>query len=220
VTASVLQPFRARTAFEGYVRAAEFVTRAGYHDDIDWAHSLQSVKPDAQYVLREGAWVIVNSGFRWQVAQKLWPLLREVFHQFEPDKVTSECREPALEILRHEGKIDAIIALAGIVRAGIEPILEDAKTPPKLTRLPYIGKITCWHYAKLLGVDCVKPDVHLQRAAEAAGYDGALALCQAVREQVGDPLTVIDSIFWRYGEQREKRGWPDWKALFGREPRE
>jgi hypothetical protein len=223
MTASVTKSsrtYRVQAAVSGYTRAAEFVTRAGYHEDIDWAYSLQSVKPDAQYVLREGAWVIVNSGFRFQVAKKIWPDLLEAFHDFEPEKVWSPCREPALQILRHPGKIDAILKLAETVRAGIDPIMEDAKTPTKLTRLPYIGKVTCWHFAKVLGIDCVKPDVHLQRAAEAADYDEPLGLCQAVKTEIGDPLTVIDSIFWRYGEQRETRGWPTWRAIFGREPRE
>jgi hypothetical protein len=83
-----------------------------------------------------------------------------------------------------------------------------------LTRLPYIGKITCYHLAKLLGADVVKPDVHLTRAAHAAGKASALALCETVRDEIGERLTVIDSVFWRYGEQQIARGWPSWELLF------
>ena len=127
----------------------------------------------------------------------------------------------ALKVLRHEGKMRAIIELARVITEdGIEAILADAKDPPKLTRLPYIGKVTCWHFAKVLGVDAVKPDVHLQRAAAAAGFPSALALCEAIRDASGDRLTVVDSVLWRYGQQRQERGWPEWEALLNGTPSE
>ena len=31
--------------------------------------------------------------------------------------------------------------------------------------LPWIGNVTKWHFAKNLGVDCAKPDIHLERVA-------------------------------------------------------
>ncbi len=215
--AAVLDPksgFR-RDVMLGYLEALGRVSDAGYAHDIDWADGLSRVKPDPLYVLREGAWVIVNSGFRYAVARKLWPRLLEVFHDFEVDRVTDDCLPAALAVLNHVGKMSAIVKLAAIVcDEGIDRILADAKDPPKLTRLPWIGKITCWHYAKVLGVDVVKPDVHLVRAAGAARYDTPAALCEAIRDFTGDRLTVVDSVLWRYGEQQQARGWPAWAELF------
>ena len=199
----------------GYFEAFGRVSDAGYQSDIDWADDLRLVKPDARYVLREGAWVIVNSGFRYAVARKLWPRLLEAFHEFEVERVTDACLPSALSVLNHVGKMTSIVKLAKIVRSeGIGRILDDAKEPPKLTRLPWIGRITCWHYAKVLGVDVVKPDVHLVRAAKAAGYDTPVDLCAMIREKTGDRLTVVDSVLWRYGEQQQARGWPTWQDLF------
>jgi hypothetical protein len=203
----------------GYLEAYGRVVGAGYAKDIHWADDLGSVKPDAAYVVCEGSWVILNSGFRFAVAQKLWPRLREAFHNFEPDAVDASCLPAARLVLGHEGKIGAMVRLAEIVRAeGAEKIVEDAKDPPRLMRLPYIGKITCWHLAKVLGADVVKPDVHLQRAAAAAGFPSALALCEAIRDASRDRLTVVDSVLWRYGEQQKARGWPDWETLLTRPP--
>jgi hypothetical protein len=201
----------------GYIEAGGRIMDAGYFDDMEWARKLAYVKPDAEYVLCEGAWVIVNSGFRYAVAQKLWPRIRAAFHDFELEKVTAACLPEALTVLRHERKMGAIVALADILRSeGVERILADAKDPPKLTRLPYVGKVTCWHLAKVLGIDCVKPDVHLVRAAKAAGYEAPLSLCEMLRDKTGDRLTVVDSILWRYGEQQAKRHWPTWEQLFSR----
>ncbi len=202
----------------GYLDAKRRVLDAGYESDVTWAEDLEHVKPDAHYVLRDGAWVIVNSGFRYAVARKLWPALTDVFHGFDPRQVNSSCLVPALAILNSPPKIHAILSLAEEVRGGggegWRQIVADAKDPPKLTRLPYIGKITCWHYAKVLGADVVKPDVHLERAAKAARFLTPLALCETIRDKLGERVTVIDSVLWRYGEQQKKRGWPEWAALW------
>jgi hypothetical protein len=199
----------------GYLNAKEAITKAGYGEDIDWAENLILVKPDPVYVLREYAWVVVNSGFRYQVARKLWPRLLDVFHGFDPQLVSRADVPEGLKVLNHEGKIEAIRFMAHHIRQnGIQIILDSAVEPKKLQAFPWIGKITCWHFAKVLGMDVVKPDVHLTRAAAAAGHESPLALARAIKEELGEPLTVVDSVLWRYGEQRIARNWPDWPQLF------
>lgn len=199
----------------GYLDAKGRITDAGYGPDIDWAESLGDVKLDAVYVTRETCWVILNSGFRYAVARKKWPELTAIFWDWNPACIDCNCIEPALSVLNHKGKIGAMVDIARIVREqGHESIVADAQDPPRLTRLPWIGKVTCWHLAKVLGADVVKPDVHLTRAAHAAGFESPVELCDAIRNATGDRLTVIDSVLWRYGEQRESRGWMEWKPLF------
>lgn len=202
----------------GYLDAKHHVIQAGFEDDIIWAESLHEVTIDAYYVARETAWVILNSGFRYKVARKLWPAITEAFHGWDLERIDEGCVDQALDALNHKGKIGAMLKIAQLVRdEGVDSILEDALDPPKLTRLPFIGKTTCWHLAKVLGVDCIKPDVHLQRAAKAAGFEDPVTLCQAIQTALGEPLerlTVIDSVLWRYGEQKEARGWSDWDKLW------
>lgn len=202
----------------GFLEAKRKVIEAGYESDIEWAESLADVKPTTQYVLSEHAWVVLNSGFRYAVARKLFPALSEAFGQFEDAEriasFTDADRQKALKVLRYERKIDAIIAMADHVdEHGIDAILADAATPLKLTRLPFIGKITCYHFAKILGADVAKPDVHLQRAADACSMS-VEALCAGLAREAETRITVVDSVLWRYGEQRIKRGWEDWPALF------
>ncbi len=202
-----------------YLEAKFKVIEAGYEEDIAWAEGLERVEPDAEYVVREAAWVIVNSGFRFQVARKLWPRISQAFCNWELARIDESCVIEALGVLNHVGKMNAIWTIAKLVREeGIEQILADAREPKKLKRLPFIGPTTCWHLAKVLGADVIKPDVHLTRAAKAAGFDKAIGLCEAIRELTGSPserLTVIDSVLWRYGEQQVSQGWSDWGQLWG-----
>jgi hypothetical protein len=159
--------------------------------------------------------VIINSGFRFQVARRLWPGLERAFRGFKVGAVDASCVPVALAVLSHPGKIGAIVQLAELLqREGPEPILTLAQHPPDLACLPWIGKITCWHLAKVLGADVVKPDVHLQRAARAAMASSPRALCEVIQAETGDRLAVIDSVLWRYGEQQRVRDWPGWVELW------
>lgn len=199
----------------GYLAAKERVVAAGFANDVRWAEDLARVRPDAAYVMREGAWVILNSGFRFAVARKLWPRLTEAFRGWSPALVSEACLPAARQVLRHEGKLGAMVALAAaLLSEGHERIVAEATDPPTLCRLPWIGPITCWHLAKVLGADIVKPDVHLRRAAAAAGFATPKALCEAIRDRTGDRLTVVDSVLWRYGEQQQAQRWEGWKELW------
>ena len=57
--------------------------------------------------------------------------------------------------------------------------------------LPWIGNITKWHLAKNMGVDCAKPDVHLERVASHYGTTPA-ALCADLALATGDRIATVD----------------------------
>ena len=211
-----LLPAKDRALLCGYLTASRLITDAGYGCDIDWAESLGCKKLTPQEVMSECAWVVVNSGFRFAVVRKLWPGLRVAFHDFDPALVDGSCVEPARRHLGHMGKLKAIVAIAAEVRRDCAAIVADAREPKKLMRLPYIGKITCYHLAKVLGADVVKPDVHLTRAAAAVATTPD-ELCRSIGALTGDRVTVVDSVLWRYGEQRVARGWADWPQLWQEE---
>ena len=204
-----------------YLRAFEHIVQAGFIQDVNWARALASVRPDRGYVVSEAAWGIVNSGFRYQVARRMWPSLLKAASGFDVSKMLKsrqETKRCMLAVLNYPRKIDAILAIAELSEGeGWKQIVQDAKEPTKLQRLPFIGPTTCFHLAKSLGTDCVKPDVHLRRAAAAAGYETPLALCEAIRCEADvrrSRLVLVDIVLWRYGEQQASRGWPPWEELF------
>ena len=89
MTSKPVWTLRQSELMRAYLDAYRFVTDAGYGSDIDWAEGLANVKPTPQYVLSEGAWVIVNSGFRYAVARKLWPEMSKAFYDFRPEMVNA-----------------------------------------------------------------------------------------------------------------------------------
>ena len=164
------------------------LVQQGYEDDIRWA---QTVKPPASAddLAREAIWVILNSGMKNQVAEgiakKLWPVL--------------DAGGSAHDVFGHKGKSDAIDhiwANRKKLLAEFRELSEAEEIVEWCERLPWVGPITKWHLAKNLGVDCAKPDRHLQRLADLAGTDPAL-LCETLAKTSGDRVATVDYVIWR-----------------------
>jgi len=158
-----------------------------------------------QEFLSEVAWCVFNSGMREAVVKKKWPALMRAFRDFRAARICHEELVVRIEAHRefgHHGKINAVIRAAQfLVCEGWERTRADiAKGGPDYLEetFPFIGPVTKYHLAKNIGFDCVKPDRHLVRVTEAAGYDSPEVLCQAIKDETGDRLAVIDYVIWRY----------------------
>ena len=168
----------------------------GYGKEIEWAESVQAPEsPEALW--REYAWVIINSGMKNQIAEKIW------------DKVRPEVEGggSARNVFGHIGKASAIDfgwtyramwfrSFTEGVRRGLPPLafVEWCES------LPWIGPITKWHLAKNLGVDCAKPDRWLERVAAASTVrpgETVQELCERLSHASGDRVATVDLVIWR-----------------------
>ena len=98
-------------------------------------------------------------------------------------------------------KIEAIGEIARhVAEDGIEHIKAEIRSRgvSYLQKFPFIGPVTSYHLAKNLGLDVVKPDRHLVRMAWASGHECPLKMCLIVADVVGDSVSVVDLVLWRY----------------------
>lgn len=138
-------------------------------------------------------WCVLNAGMKEQVARKIWERYLENL-----DPLT----------IGHLGKRKAIeTGLQNYVKWFGE--LKCAKDPVEyLQTLPWIGPITKYHLARNIGIDCVKPDRHLERLAKQFGYTDPFELCKTIQKEIGgsEMLGTIDLVLWRisnlYGSER------------------
>src|SRR5690606_33268092 len=65
-----------------------------------------------------------------------------------------------------------------------------------LATLPWIGKVTKYHLAKNCGIDCAKPDVHLERLARLEGTD-VHSMCARLARETGYRIATVDVVLWR-----------------------
>ena len=146
----------------------------------------------------KAAYVILNSGFRYSVASRLWPSIKKA--------LTAGTRVP----LNHEFKRSAMKSIwqdrqrlfkeYSRVRGDDDPIVLWCET------LPYIGPVIKYHLAMNVGADVCKPDVHLARLATHQNLTVPDLCCKLVSfeghfivdgERINvNRVCVVDRILW------------------------
>lgn len=157
----------------------------GYGDELEWQESLKPCTVPLQFV-SETIWVILNSGMREQIA-------RIICHRID------RAIEEGLDISTAFGHKGKVAAIKYVLENGADLFAKWQAATDKivfLQTIPFIGKITCWHLAKNLGEDCVKPDRHLVRIA--SQYDlSPDSLCKKLSSETGYRKCTIDIVLWR-----------------------
>jgi len=188
-----------------YLTAKETVIELGFASEIDWQHNLSFKDLTETLFLREAAWVILSSGMREAVVRAKFPALSRAFcgwgsaRAIVNRKVT--CRQKALCAFAHEGKIEAILQVAEEVgQKGFSEVksLLARYGVGYIHKFPYMGPATSLHLAKNIGLPVVKPDRHLLRVTKVTGYDTPEDMCNAIAGVIGDKISVIDLVIWRY----------------------
>lgn len=190
---------------DAYLAARGAVVALGYGSEIRWQERLTLGRVTETDFLREAAWVILSSGMRETVIRGVFPAVSNAFHQWQSAarimKHCDACKSEALLHFGHRPKINAILQIAATIdSAGFAAVKQQlaAEGVEYLRSFPYLGPATAFHLAKNLGMDVVKPDRHLLRVTEAAGFSSPEALCREISRHVTDRMAVIDLVIWRF----------------------
>ncbi|GHE74584.1 hypothetical protein [Roseivirga thermotolerans] len=176
-----------------------------YHEILSEETKNQLLDFTEQELLREIAWVILNSGMKENVIRGLFERFSNSFMNWDSASIIvrnkEECYEKAMKVFAHTGKIKAICEIAYLIfiegvdsfkakiqRDGIEFI----------SSLPYLGSVTGRHLLKNLGYDVIKPDRHLIRIAEYFGYSSPEEMCSELSNVIDEKVSVIDIVLWRF----------------------
>jgi len=201
-----------------YLVAKQELILRGYAREIFWQESLELARLTEEGFLREAAWVVLTTGMRERVIRAIFPAVSRAFFEWRSAarivRDSGTCKDAALRVFGHRGKVDAIIRIAELVEHEGFDVLKDRVArdgTAALQTLPFIGPITSYHLAKNIGLDVVKPDRHLSRLASATGFRSPLDLCKRISGAVGDKVSVVDIVLWRYAATHR-----DYLDFFGR----
>lgn len=190
---------------ERYVYARNFVVNNGYEFELEWQASIRLPELTEQELLREIAWVILNSGFRESIVRRLFPDISDAYFGFRSARViarnSEHCQRRASATFKYARKLQAISNCARFVDDMGFPEFVNAVEMHGvgfLQKLDFIGPITAYHIAKNIGVDVAKPDRHVSRLARALGFPGAEELCQSISSMCNDTVAVVDTVLWRF----------------------
>jgi len=168
-----------------YINIKSTLIEKGYANEIDWQTNLKECESNLQFA-QEAVWVILNSGMKEQIARKI---SNKIYAALEQGIDISE-------VFGHKGKVAAIKYVINNSGKLFEGYVLAKDKISYLKTIPFIGNITCYHLAKNLGHDCVKPDRHLVRIAQQYSTTPE-KLCQNISNEVGDKKSVVDIVIWR-----------------------
>lgn len=202
---------KARKIVEAYLTAKETVVSSGYGPEIDWQDTRQLTSLSENEFLQESAWVILCAGMRETVVRRIFKKISSTFMYWKDANSITEsaglCESKALAVFNHSRKISAILSVCKKVsELGFERIqhLIHSQGVDFLKTFDFIGPVTCYHLAKNIGLDVVKPDRHLVRIAKATRFPNPHDLCFLIAEMTGDRITVVDLVLWRYATLNDK----------------
>ncbi len=188
-----------------YQTAKETVSAARFDFEGEWQKSVLGQGFLERDLLREAAWVILCSGFNERVVRRYFDSISLCFCDwYSAECIVSRrdrCWSTAMAIFGNARKITAIVQACGYVyEQGFGSLSPRILADPirELGKLPFIGPVTSYHLAKNLGIDVVKRDRHLLRLASHLGFDSPEEMCGVFGHQVGEPVSVVDIVLWRY----------------------
>jgi hypothetical protein len=199
-----------------YIKAKRSVLACGFGHEIVWQRRVRPDELTESTLLRECAWVILSCGMRESVIRRKFADVTRAFLDWTSAGLINsnrdECIRSALQHFRNGSKIRAIAETADIVHAkGFKAIRDEIALDPigALKQFPFIGPRTSYHVAKNIGLSVVKPDRHLCRLAALTGHQNPLDLCQEIAQYIGEPVSVVDIVLWRFAASN-----PDYLEAF------
>jgi hypothetical protein len=166
-----------------YIDAKLFIKKSKYADELAYVNQRTVDSVTQSDFFREYVYVVLNTGMKNQVAQKMY---ERFCNSDDP-----------ISTVKHKGKRKAIAEFADHQDEFFRNFKEATNKLMFLETLPFIGSITKYHLARNLGVDCAKPDRHMTRLAKTFGFTDVQAMCEEIKKATGDRIGTIDVILWR-----------------------
>ena len=184
-------------------------------------------RPDS-YFFEKLVGTIHVSGYRVSILRNRWDDIKEAFSNYDIYKVgqyTDEDLKKMMDnpkLIRNKRKLKACIENAKIMREISEEYgsfgeyLDRNKNNLQklkeelITKFHYLGNILVLEYLKEIGMDAIKPDVHVARVMHRLGLidsermssadiDKVIEVANRMSRLAGEKLNIIDAIFWMYG---------------------
>jgi len=203
-----------KTGVDEYFNSALKFVQTHYPEQLKAFSLVRFEEVDEDFFFREYVWVVHATGFSAKAVGKFMPKLLIAYgwwdalaHKDFADamaRVAPVCNNPQKSKAIHETAklmFDGMMELAKLRQKPMGEVWpewkrENLSSPELLAKLPYVGKVTCFHLARNIGLlEFVKPDLHLVRMAKHWGFDNCVDMCESVRPP-GMPLGIVDLVFW------------------------
>ena len=166
---------------------------------------------------------IHNAGMKAKVVTSKLPHIKKAFSNFDINQVadyTDEDFERLLNnpnIIHHRRKLNDCITNARTMRdlskqyGSFGEFLDQHKDnfeelKERILGFRSVGNAVALDYLKDIGMDFIKPDIHVLRIFSRLGlisseneFNEAILVAEAFKKATNERLSVIDAVFWMYG---------------------
>jgi len=184
-------------------------------------------KPDS-FFYKHLVSTIHVSGYRVSILRDRWGDIKKAFSDYDVNKVSQYNNEDLKRmmrnprLIRNKRKLKACIENAKIMKkistkyGSFGEYLDQNRhnfrqlKKELIERFRYLGDILVLEYLKEIGIDAIKPDVHVVRVMHRLGLinserisseniNKVLVVANRMAQLIGEKLSMIDAIFWMYG---------------------
>ena len=187
-----------------YEKSRDFALKF-YPEEVARISSIDIRNVTPEFFFREYVWVVHATGFSAGAVSKFIDRLFLAYGDYNTlaSEKDSDVAKKVLAVCNNPAKMQAVKKTAGIISTGIKNVgwdkfkLTSLSSTDKLSNLPYIGKITCFHLGRNIGLlDSVKPDLHLVRLSNEFGFNSCEEMCISMRGDDKVPLGIVDLYLW------------------------
>lgn len=178
--------------YHHFLKARDALISHGYGDEIEWCQNrfFDQMTAD-EFLVQYRFAVFSSSGLNNKVVEKMEAAFDAAYHDGLNAFETIPNRRMRKAIMDMYPRYKEVFA-------ELKRKPTDEQKIEYLNTLPQIGKKEKFHLARNLGINCVKPDIHMDRLAESFDFKTPLEMCQKIQEYEDERLGVIDVILWRY----------------------
>ena len=176
---------------EKITRMAEYYSKIkimlidkGYEKEMMWINHIPT-PVDKDLFFREYSWVVINSGMKNTVAEKIY---KNFWNNGLPD----------FSAINHPNKNKSMKKVYKRLDLYFRHFIESKNKLMFLESLPHIGNITKYHLARNLGLSYAKPDRHLVRICFLFGSIDVQKFCKKLSILTNDPIGLVDLVLWRF----------------------
>jgi hypothetical protein len=200
------KPDGTETPEQYFKKSFEFTTKF-YLEEYERIRNTKFDELTPEFFFKEYIWVVHATGFSASAVGKFMPRLLEAYGDYRSlSSQTFEQSFPRVSIVcNNPQKSRAVHSTSVLMKREIDSIGwqsyrdQSLSTTDKLAGLPYIGKVTCNHLARNIGIlDKVKPDLHLVRMADFWGFADSEAMISEMSKAYCIPLGLADLCVWYY----------------------
>lgn len=184
---------------EIFLKAVDYAV--AYHlDTLDYFRSVSLEDLTPERFWSEYVWTVYASGFNAKVLSTKFEALMNAVGPWDWTQPNLWVSKRVMHIIAHPRKCEAVLRCRTyLISMGWDAFCSEyCLSPEDLKELPYIGRITCYHIARNLGVDCVKPDLHLVRLSTRYSFENPEAMCAYLAGLSDERIGVVDFILWAY----------------------